>query len=68
MEVGSSHAKSTFQKPYSSSPGAGSQGQGFQRPALPNVGARRRCDGETTAAAQQREEENTNLLHLDFPN
>ena len=57
-----------FQKPYSSSPGARSQGRGFRRPALPNVGARRRWDGETMAAAQQREEKNTNLLPLDFSN
>ena len=52
VKVGSSRVTSASQKPYSSSPGAGSQGRGFQRPALPNVGARKRRDGETTAVAQ----------------
>jgi hypothetical protein len=42
VKVGSSHADSTLQKPYSSSPGAGLQRRGFRRPALPNAGARRR--------------------------
>jgi hypothetical protein len=42
MEVGSSRAKSASRKPYSSSPGAGSKGRGFRRPALQNAGARRR--------------------------
>ena len=68
VEVGSSRTESVSQKPYLSSPGAGLQGRGFRRPTLPNVDARRHRDGETTAAAQEREEENTNLLPLNFPN
>jgi hypothetical protein len=42
-------------KPYRSSPGAGSQHTGLQRPALPNGRARSRRDGEDKRAAQQRE-------------
>jgi hypothetical protein len=42
VKVGSSRADSDSQKPYSSSPGAGSQRRGFRRPALLNTGARRR--------------------------
>jgi hypothetical protein len=41
VKVGSSRADSASQKPYSPSPGAGSQRQGFRRPTLPNTGARR---------------------------
>jgi hypothetical protein len=41
VKVGSSHAKSASQKPYLSSSGAGLEGRGFWRLALPNVGARR---------------------------
>jgi hypothetical protein len=42
VKVGSSHVNSASQKPYSPSPGAGSQRRGFRRPTLPNVGAHRR--------------------------
>ena len=56
MKIGSSRAKSAYQKPYSSSSGAGLQGQGFQRHALPITGARKHSGGEAMAAVQHREE------------
>jgi hypothetical protein len=42
VKVGSSRAKSASQKPYLSSPGAGSQVREFRRSARPVTGARRR--------------------------
>jgi hypothetical protein len=44
VKVGSSRVDSASQKPYSSSPGAGSQRQGFRRPAHPVAGARKQSD------------------------
>jgi hypothetical protein len=44
VKVGSNHMDSTSQKPYSHSPGAGSQRRGFQRPARPVAGACKRSD------------------------
>jgi hypothetical protein len=58
MEVGSSCAKSASQKPYSSSPGAWSQGRGFWRLDLLIAGTRR-CsrwrsyDGGTVASVKR---------------
>jgi hypothetical protein len=54
VKVGSSCTDSASQKPYSSSPGVGSQRWGFQRPAHSVAGARKRSDwssydGNTTA-------------------
>jgi hypothetical protein len=54
VKVKSSHTDSASQKPYSSSPGTGSQRRRFWRPAHPVVGARKwsdwsSYDGSTTA-------------------
>jgi hypothetical protein len=54
VKVGSSRTDSASRKPYLHSPGAGSQRPGFQRPARPVAGARKRSDwssysGSTTA-------------------
>jgi hypothetical protein len=43
-KFGSSRTKSASQKPYSSSPDAGSQRQRFRRPARPVAGARKQSD------------------------
>jgi hypothetical protein len=59
VKVGSSRAESVSQKPYSSSPGAGSQGRKFRRPAHPVAGACKRSGwknygGSTTVEGKNR--------------
>jgi hypothetical protein len=57
VKVGSSRADSASQKPYSPSPGAESQRQGFQRPTRPVAGPRKRSDWSSyggSAAARRR--------------
>jgi hypothetical protein len=44
VKVGSSRTDSASQKPYSPSPGVGSQRRGFRRPARPIAGARKQSD------------------------
>ena len=65
MKIRSSRTKSASQKPYSPSPGAGSQRRGFRRPARPVVGACRRSNwrsygGSTTT----RRGKNPNSIRL----
>jgi len=65
VKIRSSRTKSASQKPYSPSPGAGSQRRGFRRPARPVVGACRRSNwrsygGSTTT----RRDKNPNSIRL----
>ena len=65
VEVESSRAKSASQKPYLPSPGAGSQRRGFQRPARPVAGARKRSDWGNyggSATARSRRGKNPSLI------
>jgi hypothetical protein len=70
VEFGSSRAKNASQKPYLSSPSAGSQRRGFWRPTLPNAGARR-ClgwrDYDDSAVREKYYLATLGFFQLEFP-